>query len=278
MNNGRLLRAIITGLTLLAVLWFLHLLGARRPVQPTLSQARRVEKAVFVPQKPRSQEAEKPKVERPEAHGEIGELPFAVMENSCLDGEVMDLSDCTGLLSGGRGREYTLHVKPGENLRITVEPLYEEFDVSFALLNGDFCIVGRDKGRKGESEQATVHNLAAGDYRLCVGGYDGDCGPYLLTVEDQPPSLAQIRDASAYNGRNGTVLRWKSFGEVDLTEYQIYRLTNDNRERIAVLRPHGSPAGFSVYRFMDRGHLPGSAYEVEMVARDGRSERVEIAS
>ncbi|HEY3295043.1 MAG TPA: hypothetical protein VGL38_06375 [bacterium] len=273
-----MLRAVIAGLTLLAVMWVLHLLGERRSAQPSVTQAKSVAKASFS-QQPSSQEAEKPKETGQAGDArEVREYPFATMDNSCLDGEVADLSGCTRMLSGGKAMGYVLHVTEGQSLRISVEPMYADFDVSFAFFKEGNCIVGRDAAGKGQSERANVSHLAAGDYQLWVGGYDGDCGPFLLTVTDQPPSLAQIQHATAFEGRNGTVLRWKSFGEVDLEQYQIYRVAGDSRQRIAVLRAHGSPAGFSDYRFMDRSRLPGVGYELEIVARDGRSERVEIES
>lgn len=288
MNSNRLLRAIVTGLTLLAVLWILHMLGMWRSVNPEATAAKSEAKAANL----KSQEAQKPKSQeeitppdprRPEADAqgaegnEISAFPFVAMDDCCMDGVEMDLSGCTRMLSGGRAREYGLHARSGQSLRISVEPMYGEFDVSFALMKDDHCLVGRDAAGKGQTERATVTHLSVGDYRLLVGGYDGDCGPYLLTVDDQSPSLACIQEAAAYAGRNGTVLRWKSFGEVDVSQYQVYRVTGETRERIAVLRAHGTPAGFSNYRFMDRGRLPGSGYELEMVARDGRSEKVGIA-
>lgn len=144
--------------------------------------------------------------------------------------------------------------------------------------NGTACVFARDEQTAGKTESAFIPDLDAGVYRLVIGGYSEDCGPYLLTVRDETPPVVRLAQTTTHHGRNGTVIRWRSFAEVDLTHYALYRVSGVNRRRVAVLRAHGSPAGFADYRFMDRELNEKCAYEIEAVSRDGRKEIVPIVS
>ena len=268
MNSSRLFRTLITGLTLLVCLYLLSLLAAHRSrasherttPPDTTSQ-------LSVPSLPDSQ----PPVE-------IQDLPLAAMDNTCIDGVPTDLSAYTGMLSGGAAREYVFRVKSRRSLHISLEPEDAYFDVSFALLaGGNHLLAARDEKPAGQSESATVSDLDAGLYRLWVGGYSQDCGTYLLTVRDPTPP-PQVSSAQAHYGRNGTVIRWRSFAEVDLARYDVFREDEMGRRRIAVVRAHGSPAGFADYRFTDRQLFPRASYSLEAVSLDGRVELVTVAS
>jgi hypothetical protein len=182
------------------------------------------------------------------------------------------------MLSGAPARQYVIQTTAGKPLQATVKPDNETFDISLALFRNGRCVLGRDERGAGQSEQITIPVAAAGVYTLVVGGYWDHCGPYELTVRDNPPAVAEVQDARASSGPNGTVIRWQSFGEVALANFSIYRLADGRRERIAVLRAHGSPAGFGSYRYMDRDPRSDSRYEVEAVTRDGRSEIVSVLS
>jgi hypothetical protein len=271
MNSSRLFRALVTGLTLMACLWFLNLMTGHhaRPSQAEpVSEDISPDLLASAPPLPDSL----PPVE-------IHSLPLAALDNTCMDGVPTDLSCYTGMLSGGAAREYVLRLKTRAELRIAVEPRSEYFDASFVLFaGGTRCVLARDESGAGQRESAIIPNLDAGVYRLMVGGYGEDCGPYLLTVRDQTPPVAQVSAAEASRGRNGTVIHWRSFAEVDLTHFALYRMDDLGRRCIAVLRAHGSPAGFADYRFTDRDLEGRASYTLEAVSRDGRIELVSIAS
>jgi hypothetical protein len=271
MNSSRLFRTLIMGLTLLACLYFLSLLAAYRGCAPhaqPVSADTTTQPSSSVPPLPDSL----PPVE-------IKSLPLAAMDNTCVDGVPTDLSAYTGMLSGGAAREYLLRLNTPGSLRISVEPEDVYFDVSFVLFaGGTRALVSRDENPAGGSERATTPHLDPGLYRLVVGGYDQNCGPYLLTVRDQAPPAAQIAATEVHRGRNGTVIRWRSFAEVDLERFDVFRVDDMGRRRIAVLRAHGSPAGFANYRFTDRQLAPPASYSLEAVSRDGRIEVVPVAS
>lgn len=272
MNSSRLLRALITGLTLLSCLWVLGQISSHKPLRPQVKPVTVIRAATapafVVPALPDSL----PPVE-------IHKLPLAALDNTCFDGVPTDLSCHTGMLSGGPAREYLIRLTKRGALRISVEPRDDYYDLSFALFESDTkCVLALDEKAAGQTESAVIPDLSAGVYRLVVGGYSEDCGPYLLTVCDQAPPVAQLSQTNTHRGRNGTVIRWRSFAEVDIAHFLLYRVTGANRERIAVLRAHGSTAGFADYRFTDRRLEGNSAYEIEAVSRDGRSELVSIAS
>jgi hypothetical protein len=267
MDSERIVRAIVMGLTLFGVMWLLHAASARKTaLEETVHVHSAPAKVKHIPDPPI------------EPAQRISAFPYVAMDNNCENGVEKDLSHCTGLLSGGRARLYEVDIAAGQSLRISVEPLDRDYDAAFALFKDSVCIVGRDSARIGGTEQAILPRLSPGIYHLWVGGYDGDCGPYVLSISNAKEPIGSIAQASVFTGRNGTVLRWTSFAEVGVERYQVYRVSGENRERIAVLRAHGSPAGFGTYRFMDRGPRAGTGYELEMIARDGRSEVVELSS
>jgi hypothetical protein len=210
---------------------------------------------------------------------DIRSLPLAAMDNTCMDGVPTDLSCYTGMLSGGAAREYLLRLERRGTLRIAVEPRSEYFDLSFALFaGGKQCVLARDEKSAGQTESAVIPNLDTGVYRLIVGAYGQDCGPYVLSVRDQTPPVAQVSAAEAFRGRNGTVIHWRSFAEVELAHFILYRMDELGRRRIAVLRAHGSPAGFADYRFTDRDLEGRATYSLEAVSQDGRTEMVPVSS
>ncbi|RPH96000.1 hypothetical protein EHM69_02675 [candidate division KSB1 bacterium] len=273
MNAGYLFRAFVTGFTLLLCLSILQRVNrpSSREYDLSLSEPASNYKT--------STEFDNPTDPTLSLPVEIQGFPLAAMDNTCFDGVPMDLSCYTGMLSGGRAREYTIRLHRPSSLRISLEPQDPYYDVSVVLLNSSRkCIVGLDKAGAGKNENVILDCIAPGTYRLLVGGYGEDCGPYLLSVFDQPLSIAHVSDLAKFEGRNGTVIRWKSFGEVDLAHYNLYRANQNGWSRIAVLRAHGTPADFADYRFTDRNARSGYAYRLEAVARDGRVETIPIAS
>jgi hypothetical protein len=273
MNSSRLLRAIVTGLTLLVSLWFLHHLTPRHAPKHEQSRTAQVHPAAAV----NPGEMSNPQLSQPPV--EIQTLPLAALDNTCLDGVPTNLASATGMLSGAPARQYHLLVAANVPLQIELKPLYAYFDAAWALFDEQGrTVLGRDEAGPGWAESATVTGLAGGVYRLIVGGYSSDCGPYELTVKAEPESSAQIAKSSLHRGPNGTVVRWRSFAEVDLNHFRLIRLSDGQREPIAVLRAHGSPAGFADYRVIDRGARGDTTYELEAVSRDGHSTVVAVAS
>ena len=256
-------------LTLLACMWALTRLDTRRvPVV-----AAPVDSARGVIPEPRPLPEDTTRV----PPVDITQLPLVAMENTCYYPGGEDLSGCTGTISGGPVREYTLHTTGHNSYYISAEPRSLYFDLSLAIYDvSHACVVGKDDRGPGYSESALLENPAQGDYRLVVGGYGEDCGPYELSVSAKAPEIAQVMKPATLVGRNGTVVRWETFAEVDLAHFELYRQTKDQREQIAVLRAHGSKAGFANYRFTDRSPRTDSVYVIEAVAKDGRRQVVVI--
>jgi hypothetical protein len=277
MNGDRLFRGLVTLLTLLVCLavlrqWF----SASSSDVASASAITRQQPAPPVAEPVPVDPAPIPDVQTPV---EIASLPFLALDNLCFDGSPRDLSRCTSMLSGGLAREYDLQTVAGRSLEILLEPRDPDFDVSLAVLNSDGeCLAGRDVNGAGMSETVTIADLPGGLCHILVGSYDNDCGPYSLTVRDAPAPIAQVCRAVSLTGPNGTAVRWQTFAEMDLRYFSLYRCTATSRERIAVFRAHGSRAGFADYRFMDRARIPGSTYELEAVASDGRTERLTVPS
>jgi hypothetical protein len=270
MNSNRLFRALVTALTVLACLWLLGRVHTRH-VEPPIAHVQAQAPAVKL-SNPSALPDSFPPVD-------VRSLPICAMDNTCFDGVPTDISCYTGMLSGGPAHEYRISVMRGQSLLIEAEPRNEDFDISFALVRGNReCVVGKDAAGPGKTERAVTGALETGVYRLVVGGYHDDCGPYLLTVREGVAPLAEVAETQTHTGRNGVVVRWTSFSEVDLTHYSLYRCTDAGRERIAVLRAHGGPASFADYRFTDRSPAARSTYQIEVVARDGRTELVPINS
>ncbi len=208
---------------------------------------------------------------------EITSLPLVALDNTCLYDGTQDLSACTGAVSGGPVREYQFLANGFDTYYVAAEPRSEFFDLSLVLLDSTRrCLIGQDENGPGFAEGTSIVDLDAGTYTLLVGGYSEDCGPYELTVSNRAPAIAQILKSRSLPGPNGTVVRWETFGEVDLAHFELYRQSGSERERIGVFRAHGSKAGFAFYSFMDRDPNPDSMYVIEAVARDGRREVVTV--
>lgn len=177
------------------------------------------------------------------------------------------------MLSGGEVREYRVVLEQVMGLQIEVEPRDPDLDLSFAVFGpeGD-CRFGSDQQPAGWTERASLGQLDPGEYRLMVGGYSDNCGPYLLTVRAADAPIVEVSEATVRRGPNGTAVRWTSFGEVDLAHFSLFRISPDSRARVATFRGHGSPAEFAEYRFLDREGESSIGYELEAVARDGRRE------
>jgi len=269
MDSGRLFRAVITFLTLLACLWVLSRLE-RRDTPHQLSPA----DSAAVPISEPHEQAQQINAQIPV---EISALPLVALDNTCLYDGAQDLSRCTGAISGGPVREYQIQANGSDTYYVAAEPRSEFYDLSLVLFDSARqCMLGRDEQGPGFAEGMVLEKIGAGHYSLLVGGYSEDCGPFELTVSDKTPAIAQIMKSITVPGRNGTVVRWETFGEVDLAHFELYRQNGSERERIAVLRAHGSKAGFAFYRFMDRQPRADSMYVIEAVARDGRREIVKV--
>jgi hypothetical protein len=269
MDNGRLFRAVLTVVVLLLSIWALRHIQAQRATH-------RVSPADRPPAEEKAQVIE----EASAAPAIVVEtVPLVALDNTCFYSSMQDLSRCTGALSFAPAREYRIAAIRNQVLYFGAKPRSDIFDISVALLTADAkCIVGYDENGPGWPEAAVVTGLDSGEYVLVVGGYGEDCGPYELTVSMETPEMARVVETGVLNGRNGTVVRWGTFAEVDMAHYALYRWKAEERERVAVLRAHGSPAGFARYRVIDRRPQPDSTYEIEAVARDGRRELFEVTT
>ena len=269
MDSGRLFRAVLTGIVLFGCIWGLRELDTRRP-KPSFKSAITTQTDSATPA--HDQNPTEPLVE-------VVALPFVALDNTCYYSGGKDLSRCTGSLSGAPAREYRLLATEREAFFVGVQPRSDYFDLSFALLTMDQrCIAGYDNQGSGLPETAVLSDLEPGEYLLVVGGYGEDCGPYELTVSREIPDVARVVETGILQGRNGTVVRWGTFAEVDLNYFILYRTVGEERQKIAVLRAHGSPAGFARYRVMDRKPQPDSTYEIEAVASDGRIELFDVTT
>ncbi len=269
LDSSRLFRAALTGIVLVACVWGLRTLDARRSRHGT-QPASTTPPEMGTPAPDPTPASAPPTVDEKT-------LPFVALDNTCYYSSGEDLSKCTGSLSGAPAREYRLSATDKDVLEISLEPRSQDFDPSFALFTEDrHCIGGYDNQGPGQTETAELKDVEPGQYLLVVGGYGDDCGPYELTVRKEHDDIAQVVQTQKHEGPNGTVLRWSTFAEVDLSHFILYRIAGQDSERVAVLRAHGSPAGFAHYRVMDRTPQPDSTYEIEAVANDGRVEMVEV--
>jgi hypothetical protein len=116
--------------------------------------------------------------------------------------------------------------------------------------------------------------LAAGRYRLAVGGYSGDCGPFELTVGPARALVADVTPGRVVSGPNGTSVNWRTFGEHEIEYFEIVRGLGDLSEVAARVRSRGGPARAEEYKYLDRAGLIGMSYHVVAVGRDGSREEL----
>lgn len=264
-DSSRMLRAVVTVITLLLCLWFL----GKFKTQPSQPQP--------LPEQPPVTEVpvSKPASLQILPPVEVQSLPLFAFDNTCDFSDTMDISACTHSLSGSAARVYQIHLEANQSLFVTVEPRSDYFDAGLAVFTEDHaCIAGKDDNGSGIVESLVLKNLPGGNYRVVVAGYRDDCGPYELTVRTDVPPIAEIKPPSVLNGPNGTVISWQTFGEVDLAHFVLYRKDGNNRQQIGSMRSHGNPAATTSYRFIDRKPEPNSSYEVVAVAHDGRTEHL----
>ncbi|MBI5058565.1 hypothetical protein HZB60_02150 [candidate division KSB1 bacterium] len=258
MENGRVFRFLVMFLTLVGVLWAIREIAGHRPSAPAAVQPTAV-KAAYTPA----------------ADGADYSLPLVAFENSCEDGQKVDISECTGKLSRSEGRTYRLKLDQDAPVMIEVRPLDGLFDPSFALIDEyGHCLIGIDDAGEAASERGEIPKLAAGRYELIVSGYGDQCGPFQLTVREPLPLLTMAGNPQLRKGGNGASLHWETFGENDITHFKIYRLSAAGRSCVTTVRSHGSPAGTARYRWVDRKPAEIDAYELEAIAGDGRTQIV----
>ena len=266
MDGSRVLRAVVTVLTLLVCLWALSRIKTSKPTAEAPEEKKPIAASAAV--KPSSYE---PVEVVPPL--EVNALPFFAQDNTCEQSDTMDLSACTKTLSGSAVRVYRVRVSANEPLFISVEPQSEYFDPGIAVVDADHhCMGGADDQGAGLVETLLLNHLAEGVYQVIVSGYHDDCGPYQLTLRKESPPIAQVERLWKHCGPNGTVISWQTFAEVDLSHFVLYRIEGDSRVQIGSVRKHGSSAGWSTYHMIDRDLDPNVHYVVEAVARDGRTE------
>jgi hypothetical protein len=257
MDSGRVFRFLVMFLTLLGVMWAIRgICGRHHGASPIEAQPSAV-KAAYVP----------------EPDPARYELPLVAFENSCQDGQNIDISSCTGKLSRSEGRTYRLTLTHDSPVVIEVRPLDNLFDPAFALRDASGrCVIGADDQGEAEAERAELKRLPAGEYQLIVAGYGDQCGPYQLTVREPLPMFGSTDAPRVVRGPNGVSLQWDTFGECEVGQFKVYRQIDGERTLVATVRSHGSPARPARYRWVDRSPLPDTRYELEAVAVDGRTE------
>ncbi len=266
-DSGRWFRALLMGLTLAVTMWAINKVIAWKDTS-TPETATATKTAAFVPV---------PHISQSELLWE--NLPIVAFDNTCLNADSVDISDCTKFLSGGEGRLHRIVLSEPQSLAIEVAPRFEMFDPGFSLYGPDKqCILGRDGEPAGILERALTEELPAGEYALVVGGYAGDCGEYVLTVSQPSEMLARLLHSVTHAGPNGVAVRWETFGERNVNHYVVYRRNGEQRDQVAVVRGRGSAAGTAYYRCLDRQLEPGCDYELVAVGRDGRTQTILIPS
>ena len=167
MDGSRVMRAVVTVITVLICVWALSLLRSNKQPNDNIQEAA----------KPATQEARNIANEILPPVG-ITKLPLVAFDNTCEYSNEIDISGCTGVLSGSASRIYELNIESDQNLNITLEPRSDFFDPSFAIISENHtCVAGSDNHGPGLAEKIESLNLLTGNYKLIVSGYNGDCGP-----------------------------------------------------------------------------------------------------
>ncbi len=135
--------------------------------------------------------------------------------------------------------------------------------------NGNAYIVGVTK-----STQATM-TIVGGPDRT----HNGDQDVFVAKIAQSSPTAAEVRQLTAHPTREGTLLHWRTSGELDhlgthlwaeRSDGQRQRLTSDLLTGSALLAGPGTPVAGAGYTWLDRE--PARAYWFEMVDLQGRHE------
>ena len=104
--NTRASRAVITFLTLVVCLWVMGRI--RIPSMTSGANAQVGSRAAEVPVQPMALDSLPPVP--------IRTLPLAALDNNCTSTSTVDISSCTGYLSGGPAREYRFAISAVRSL------------------------------------------------------------------------------------------------------------------------------------------------------------------
>jgi hypothetical protein len=215
---------------------------------------------------------------RPETAVDIDPLPFAALDNTCCYETVdLDLSSCTGMVSGEAAVAYRLSLDADNSLYATVRPLRSDFDVALGLFRmGEkdelVCVEGSDAKAEGWAERIRMESVPAGVYYIMVGGYGSDCGEFELSVESALVPPVSIREFACEVRHGGALVHWETGFEADLDYFKLYRTGADDDAQEVVYQPR-SRGGFSHgarYEFFDRNGDSGLAYVLTGVDVTGR--------
>lgn len=257
MDSGRIFRAMVMFLTLVGVLW-----AIRQVTSSRIDSSTRVAKGVALVS-PISREHE------------VHSLPLVAIDNTCRSDEVVDLAMCTGLSTKGSGQSFYFELIEPATISIEVKPEYELFDPGFAVYDAhENCVTGREQNPGGMAEATTLKMLPVGRYRLVIGGYSGDCGPFTLTVAQARALVSDISTGRVLPGPNGTSINWRTFGEHEIEYFEIVRMVGGEQTVAARIRSRGGPARGEEYKYLDRELSPPDDYQLFAVGRDGRREEL----
>lgn len=213
-----------------------------------------------------------------ESAARIDQLPFAALDNTCLYETVgLELSSCTGMVSGEAAVAYRLSLDANNSLYAAARPVRSDFDVALSLFRvgeqGEFvCMEGSDAKGEGWVERIALKSIPAGEYCVVVGGYGSDCGQFELSVQSTLVSPVSIREFSCEIRDGGALVYWETASEVDLHYFKLYRggVGDDRGQIVFQPRSRGHFSEGARYEFFDPDGDHGMAYILIGVDMTGR--------
>jgi hypothetical protein len=253
------------------------------PILFALAQARHESRQFRLP----SDDARNASLERAIPVHEVGmemaasleTLPFVIIDNTCrYDMMDLDLSGCTGLVSGESALLYRVILRCESPLFAVLRPLRPDLDVSLSLFRiGDegqpVCVEGRDMKAEGQAERLRMESLPPGVYYIVVGGYGADCGEFELSVESLPTPPVSLREFTHTACDSGTLISWETDSEADLNHFTLYRRGVTEHDEYPIFQPRsrGDFSHGARYQFFDRAGVGEQcSYVLAAVARDGQ--------
>jgi hypothetical protein len=219
-----------------------------------------------------------------QAAADIEALPFVAVDNTCRYCLTqLNLSGCTGWVSGESAVLYRIVLKRTNPLFVSLRPQRQDLDVSLSLFRMNeegqlVCVEGEDGKAEGRAERLRVESLDPGTYYIAVGGYGADCGEFELSVESQAPMPVSLKGLSVSSGDGGALIRWETISEADLSYFRLYRRDVGENARKPVFQPRsrGDFSRGAQYQFLDRNAAgKPCAYVLTAVDHDGREVELE---
>jgi hypothetical protein len=213
-----------------------------------------------------------------ESAASIDQLPFAALDNTCCyETTDLELSSCTGMVSGEAAVAYRLSFDEEKSLYVTVRPLRSDFDVALGLFQvgerGELiCVKGSDAKGEGWVERIRMKLIPVGVYYIVVGGYGSGCGQFELSVESTLLPPVSIREFACEIRDGGALVYWETVSETDLHYFKLYRagVGGDRGQVVFQPRSRGHFSGGARYEFFDPDGDSGNGYILTGVDMTGR--------